>query len=69
MTLLRVDQQLTKHSYYVATAPRGTGHGTLESALACDVAVVGGGLAGLSAALELAQRGYSVVVLEAQQVG
>jgi gamma-glutamylputrescine oxidase len=31
--------------------------------------VVGGGYAGLSAALELAQRGYSVVLLEAQRVG
>lgn len=69
MTLLSADQQLTKHSYYVATAPRGPGHPALESALECDVAVVGGGLAGLSAAIELAQRGYSVVVLEAQQVG
>jgi gamma-glutamylputrescine oxidase len=34
-----------------------------------DVAVVGGGLAGLSAALELAQRGRSVVLLEGQQLG
>ena len=69
MPLLSADQQLTKHSYYVASAPRGAGHAALESALECDVAVVGGGLAGLSAAIELAQRGYSVVVLEAQQVG
>ena len=69
MTLLSADQQLTKHSYYVATAPRGAGYPALESALECDVAIVGGGLAGLSAAVELAQRGYSVVVLEAQQVG
>jgi gamma-glutamylputrescine oxidase len=69
MTLLSADQQLTKHSYYVATAPRGVGHEALESGLDCDVAIVGGGLAGLSAAIELAQRGFSVVVLEAQQVG
>jgi len=69
MTLLSADQQLTKHSYYVATAPRGAGHEALESAVECDVAIVGGGLAGLSAAIELAQRGYGVVVLEAQQVG
>jgi gamma-glutamylputrescine oxidase len=69
MPLLRADSQLTRHSYYTATAPRGAGHPVLESALDCDVAVVGGGLAGLSAAIELAQRGYSVVLLEAQQIG
>jgi len=51
MTLLSADQQLTKHSYYVATAPRGPGHQALASALECDVAVVGGGgqvIAGLA---------------------
>ena len=69
MTLLSADQQLTKHSYYAATAPRGAGHAALDAAVECDVAVVGGGLAGLSAAIELAQRGFQVVVLEAQQVG
>lgn len=34
-----------------------------------DVVVLGGGLTGLSTALELAQRGYQVSVLEAHQVG
>ena len=33
------------------------------------MAVVGGGLAGLSAALELAERGFSVVLLEAREIG
>ncbi len=69
MPVLRADPKLTRHSYYTATAPRGSGHPVLESAIDCDVAVVGGGLAGLSAAIELAQRGYDVVLLEAQQVG
>jgi gamma-glutamylputrescine oxidase len=34
-----------------------------------DVAVLGGGIAGCSAALHLAQRGYRVVLLEARAVG
>ena len=34
-----------------------------------QVCVIGGGLAGLSTALGLAERGISVVLLEAQQVG
>jgi gamma-glutamylputrescine oxidase len=44
-------------------------HPPLSGEARADVAVVGGGLAGLSAALELAQRGRSVVVLESQRVG
>jgi gamma-glutamylputrescine oxidase len=69
MSLLSADQQLTKNSYYVATAPRDAGFAALQSNIDADVAIVGGGLAGLSAAIELAQRGYSVALLEAQQVG
>ncbi|QJQ96465.1 MULTISPECIES: FAD-binding oxidoreductase [Halomonadaceae] len=34
-----------------------------------DVCVIGGGITGCSAALHLAERGYSVVVLEAGEVG
>ena len=34
-----------------------------------DVCVVGGGIAGCSAALHLAQRGYRVALLEARFVG
>ncbi|MHB9103209.1 MAG: NAD(P)/FAD-dependent oxidoreductase, partial [Sulfuricella sp.] len=41
----------------------------LAGRITADVCVVGGGYAGLSAALELAERGYSVALLEAQQVG
>ena len=41
----------------------------LTGAYRADVAVVGGGLAGCSAALHLAQRGYKVALLEARFVG
>jgi gamma-glutamylputrescine oxidase len=69
MSLLRTDLQLTKNSYYAATAHRDQGFEPLQGQIDCDVAIVGGGLAGLSAAIELADRGYSVVLLEARQVG
>ncbi|HJN24882.1 MAG TPA: FAD-dependent oxidoreductase, partial [Rhodospirillales bacterium] len=34
--------------------------------MTCDVAIIGGGISGLSAACELKGRGYNVVVLERQ---
>ncbi len=67
--LLVTDQALAQHSYYAATTVRGPGHAPLDGPCSCDVAVVGGGLAGLSAALELAQRGQQVVLLEANEIG
>lgn len=69
MPLLDVDRDLTRHSYYAATAPREASFPPLQGEVTADVAVVGGGLAGLSAAIELHDRGFDVVLLEAQQVG
>ncbi|GAA5184319.1 FAD-binding oxidoreductase [Niveibacterium umoris] len=63
------EQSLTTHSYYLATAPAAGPWPTLQGAVQADVCVVGGGFAGLSSAIELAQKGFSVVVLEAEQVG
>lgn len=40
-----------------------------ERPVRCDVAIVGGGIAGLSAGLELASAGLDAVVLEADQIG
>ena len=68
MGFLESDRELARHSYYAATAPRGESHAPVEGTVRCDVAVVGGGLAGLSTALELANRGLDVVVLEARDV-
>ena len=35
----------------------------------CDVAIIGGGLTGVTAALHLAEHGYDVVLLEAETIG
>jgi gamma-glutamylputrescine oxidase len=69
MSLLSTDCELARDSYYAATAQRDTHYPVLEGSEDADVAIVGGGLAGLSAAIELAQRGFDVAVLEAHQVG
>ncbi len=68
-SLIGSDTQLNRQSYYEASVQRGAGHPGLQGELVVDALVVGGGFAGLSAALELAQRGLSVVLLEADRVG
>ena len=61
--------KLTQNSYYAASANEQPQYPTLDADIVADVCVVGGGFAGLSAAIELADRGYSVVVLEAKHIG
>jgi len=56
-------------SYYRASANAHPGYPSLQGDMDVDVCVVGAGYTGLSAALDLAQAGYSVAVLEAQTVG
>ncbi len=56
-------------SYYAASANPIIEHPALERELSADVCVVGGGIAGCSTALHLAQRGYRVALLEANRVG
>jgi gamma-glutamylputrescine oxidase len=63
------DDPLLRRSYYEATVQRTANHPTLQTDIACDVCIVGGGLAGLSAAIDLADAGFTVAVLEARQVG
>jgi len=41
----------------------------LDGDLACDIAVIGGGMGGMATALRLAERGHEVVLLEAEFCG
>jgi gamma-glutamylputrescine oxidase len=66
--LLQSDTQLNQKSYYEATVHRDPANPALRGDMVADVVVVGAGFAGLSAAIELAQRGYQVVVLEADRI-
>ena len=56
-------------SYYAATARPSPERPALAGAVTADVCVVGGGFTGVSVALELAERGYDVVLLEARRIG
>ena len=57
------------HSYYAATANEWRERGDMEGDHACDVAVIGGGFTGLAAALACAERGFSVILVEAETIG
>ncbi|MCK8482719.1 FAD-binding oxidoreductase [Aliiroseovarius sp. S2029] len=56
-------------SWYAATADAPGPYPAAAGNMRCDVCVIGGGYTGLSAALHLADRGYDVLLLEAQRVG
>ncbi|MGB0960890.1 MAG: NAD(P)/FAD-dependent oxidoreductase [Halocynthiibacter sp.] len=56
-------------SYYAKGSDAFTPHPIAQGALCCDVCVIGAGFTGLSSALHLAERGYDVIVVDAQRVG
>ncbi|MBE9537498.1 MAG: FAD-binding oxidoreductase [Proteobacteria bacterium] len=68
-------QNNTKHSqphvdsWYAASADLNLAFPPLQGETTADVCIIGGGYTGLSAAIHLRERGYSVVLLEANKVG
>ncbi len=56
-------------SWYAATANRLTAYPALDGNKTADVCIVGGGFTGVATALELVERGYSVIVLESHKLG
>ena len=56
-------------SWYAATANDGGGYPALEDDISTEIVVVGAGFTGTNLALELAERGHEVVLLEANRLG
>lgn len=56
-------------SYYAASANRQLDLPPLQGEETADVCIIGGGYTGLSSAIHLAERGYQVVLLEAERIG
>lgn len=55
-------------TYYSATRNLQLNCPPLEGQAQADVCVIGAGFTGLNTAIELAERGHSVIVLEAHQI-
>ena len=56
-------------NYYFATTLPPPPHAPLAGDVRADVCIVGGGISGLSAALHLVERGFTVALLEAEHLG
>ena len=72
MNLLYVNDETNRYpqnSWYTATSELLDDFEPLNNETSVDVAIIGGGYAGLSAGLFLAEAGADTVLLEAQKVG
>ncbi len=56
-------------SYYSATLNEETDYPTLQGRVSVDVAIIGGGFTGVASAVELAERGLKVAIVEANKIG
>lgn len=56
-------------SYYAATRNIDSDYPQLQRDIEADICICGGGFTGIATALSLAERGYSVVVLEQYRIG
>ena len=58
-----------KGSYYKSTIEPFNDSQILDTNISVDICVIGGGLTGISSSLYLAQKGYSVALFEARNLG
>lgn len=56
-------------SYYSATIQEESHYPSLQERIAVDVAVIGGGFTGVATALDLAERGLKVALVETHKIG
>ena len=56
-------------SYYSATLNEETDYPTLQGQVSVDVVIIGGGFTGVASAVELAERGLKVAIVEANKIG
>jgi glycine/D-amino acid oxidase-like deaminating enzyme len=64
-----MNDKQSSHGLWAHTAPKAPGLSALEGHHKVDVAIIGGGYTGLSAALHLAESGTEVILLEARDIG
>jgi len=65
----KYQQQEHTGSYYAATVNEKTDYPVLQGARSSDVCVIGGGFTGVATALTLAERGFSVALIESNRIG
>jgi gamma-glutamylputrescine oxidase len=56
-------------SYYSATLNEETDYPTLQGEVSVDVVIIGGGFTGVASAVELAERGLKVAIVESNKIG
>ena len=56
-------------SYYSASLNQETDYPTLQGEVSVDVVIIGGGFTGVASAVELAERGLKVAIVEAHKIG
>jgi gamma-glutamylputrescine oxidase len=56
-------------SYYSASLNQETDYPTLQGQVSVDVVIIGGGFTGVASAVELAERGLKVAIVESHKIG